>query len=324
MKKIILTLFNLVLSFITIAAILPILGNTSVCSGTYNLLYDSTAGGTWSSNDTGIVSVVGAGEIHAIATGITTITYTVGTSYVTTIVTVNPTPPPIYGLSQDTICGPLIIYLYDSMPGGGVWGYDGALISLLDFTSNNGDFMIEGSGYSHITFTDTLGCVATVAFRVLAGATFSLATYTIHVGSTTTIFGGWEPNTWTSTNTAIATVDYSSGVVTGISPGIANIYSTNYCGTVGTDVHVLPPVKIQNINLPDISTVTIFPNPANTFITLSAQKPITEITITNLLGQVVLLNHGNKEEVEVDVSGLKNGIYFVIVNGNEVRKFVKL
>ena len=67
----------------------------------------------------------------------------------------------------------------------------------------------------------------------------------------------------------------------------------------------------------------IFPNPATTSLTITATNKITTITITNLLGQTVYTHEYNNEKVEVNVAGLQTGVYFVKINGVEVRKFVK-
>jgi len=75
--------------------------------------------------------------------------------------------------------------------------------------------------------------------------------------------------------------------------------------------------------IPVRTMFAIYPNPASTTLTITAQIPITQITISNLLGQTIFSNNYNAEKVEVAVAGWPNGVYFVKVNGNEVRKFVK-
>jgi len=69
--------------------------------------------------------------------------------------------------------------------------------------------------------------------------------------------------------------------------------------------------------------INICPNPANTFITIKAQISIDQITIINLEGQTTFTHNYNSEQVNVNVSAFPSGIYFVKVNGIEVRKFVK-
>ena len=82
------------------------------------------------------------------------------------------------------------------------------------------------------------------------------------------------------------------------------------------------PEKINNIVA--ASKLTIFPNPATTQLTIqSTNNPITQISITNLLGQTVYTQACNKEEVQINVASFPTGIYFIKINGTEVRKFVK-
>ena len=70
--------------------------------------------------------------------------------------------------------------------------------------------------------------------------------------------------------------------------------------------------------------VTIYPNPATTNLTiLSINHRISLITITNPLGQTVYNHTFNATEVQIDVVNLPAGVYFLKINGTEVRKFVK-
>jgi hypothetical protein len=71
------------------------------------------------------------------------------------------------------------------------------------------------------------------------------------------------------------------------------------------------------------SGIIIYPNPATTSLTISAPANITSLTIINLLGRTVYTNQYNSQQVQVHVADLPAGIYFVKVNGVEIRKFVK-
>ena len=77
------------------------------------------------------------------------------------------------------------------------------------------------------------------------------------------------------------------------------------------------------INVHAHNEIALYPNPATTALTIKAQNPINQITITNVLGQTIFSNEYNANTVQVNVAGLPTGVYFVKVNGNEVRKFVK-
>ena len=68
----------------------------------------------------------------------------------------------------------------------------------------------------------------------------------------------------------------------------------------------------------------IYPNPTNNFITIEFEKPITsKLFIKDIAGKVVFskrLNNVSKEQL--DINGLANGIYFILV-GNSQMKLIK-
>jgi type IX secretion system substrate protein len=74
--------------------------------------------------------------------------------------------------------------------------------------------------------------------------------------------------------------------------------------------------QISNSKFP----VSIYPNPTNTLLNFFIATN-EHIIITNVLGEIVLQKNA-EGKVELDVSFLSAGIYFIKV-GNEVRKFVK-
>ena len=69
--------------------------------------------------------------------------------------------------------------------------------------------------------------------------------------------------------------------------------------------------------------ILIYPNPAETQLTISTSGRITAVAISNVLGQLVYSNQYNSPQVQVDVASLPAGVYFLKVNGVEVRKFIK-
>ena len=97
------------------------------------------------------------------------------------------------------------------------------------------------------------------------------------------------------------------------SVGLPNLFvTTDTVNTVG--------IK----QLENNSTIYLYPNPAHDKITIQASYPITAVSITDLVGQTVaapLLQHGGA--LQVNVAGLEGGVYFVKINGTEVRRFVK-
>jgi len=69
--------------------------------------------------------------------------------------------------------------------------------------------------------------------------------------------------------------------------------------------------------------ISIFPNPATTALNISARSPINQITISNLLAQTIFTQNYNADQARIDLSAFPSGLYFLKINGSEVRKFVK-
>jgi hypothetical protein len=67
----------------------------------------------------------------------------------------------------------------------------------------------------------------------------------------------------------------------------------------------------------------VFPNPSATAITITAPDEITQVAISNLLGQTVFTRDCRAEKVKVDISNLPAGVYLLRINGTEVKKFIK-
>lgn len=68
--------------------------------------------------------------------------------------------------------------------------------------------------------------------------------------------------------------------------------------------------------------VKVFPNPASDVLIIESKKQMEEITITDLLGREV---KNEKVKSQIDISDLKEGVYFVQIKANEgtaVKKIV--
>ena len=64
---------------------------------------------------------------------------------------------------------------------------------------------------------------------------------------------------------------------------------------------------------------TYFPNPVNDVLTIKAQKAVEDISVFNMLGQVVKQQTPNTMDCTVDLSAMQSGAYFVQVSiGNTV------
>lgn len=132
--------------------------------------------------------------------------------------------------------------------------------------------------------------------------------------------------------------DYPIGVSTdsvsiGIDLGDSPTYPFQYYGLIDdielynlvlTDseiVHYGATLGVNNVL--NNATISIYPNPATTELTIADNDKITSVAITNLPGQTVFSHAYNAEQVRVNIAELPAGIYFVKVNGSEVRKLAK-
>jgi hypothetical protein len=217
-----------------VSGILPIIGASSVCAGTFTTLTDATAGGSWSVSNSHATIVAGTGFLTGVSVGTDTITYAVtnvcGTLSTTKIITVG------LFLSAGTISGPgsvcagSAITLTDLAPAG-VWGASNA-----NATVAGGVVTGVVGGVDTITYTVTSGCGSAIATHNVTvnplptGGSIT-GPSSICIGSFVVYTNAVSGGVWSITNSH-ATISLS-GVVTPVSMGTDTIIYTvtNACGT---------------------------------------------------------------------------------------------
>ena len=214
-----------------------------------------------------------------------------------------------------------------TIAGTGIQGYccDGVAATLAELNEPQGVFVDnDGSIYTGDCLNNRIRKI-TCAEPVVAAIT---GPDTICIDSVVMLTNTTAGGSWRSTNSnANITV---SGMVTGVTPGLDTIkyLVSNSCTAVEVSFPIYlkacSPTYVATAKGMSLSELVIYPNPAHTEITITAQK-ISSISITNLLGQTVYLQTApaNCHLLQVNVAALPTGIYFVKVNGTEVRKFVK-
>ena len=207
------------------------------CTSATSTLTDLVTGGTWSSSTTPVATIDPTlGIVIGVTGGTTVITYTTGCGYITAIDTAIASPTPIVG--TDSVCiGSTTTYA--SLPAGGTWTSSTPAIGTVISTSG----VITGiaAGKTAITYTIPAGCFVSDSVRVMALPPAITGTTRACPGTTTTLHDASTGGTWYSAQTYIASVVGSTGVVTGVTTGVANITYTSRSGCVtNTTVTINP------------------------------------------------------------------------------------
>ncbi len=122
---------------------------------------------------------------------------------------------------------------------GGAWSSGSTSVALVNATTG----LVTGalSGTSVITYTTAAGCSTTATVIVNLAPSAISGTLHVCVGDTTISGNTAGGGTWTGSNTAVATVTTSTGVITGVAPGTSIItYSLGTGCTTTAAVTVNP------------------------------------------------------------------------------------
>ncbi len=212
----------------------------SICVGDVITISSTPPGGIWTSGTPSVATVgSSSGVVTGVSAGTTVITYTLpGGCFTTVTITVNPTPTAITGPTQ--VCAGSTIALACS-PGGGVWSSGSP--SVAGVGSSTGVVTGVSVGTAVISYMLTGGCFATTTITVNPVPVIGVSTgIRLCVGSSTTLPATPTGGVWTSGAPGIATVGSSSGVVTGVSAGVATITYTLSTGCFATTVVTIDPM----------------------------------------------------------------------------------
>ena len=220
-----------------------ILGNTNICLGNTNVLSDTTSGGIWtSSNTNATIGVVIGNEVSVFGNnlGSSTITYTLPTGCITTLlVSVDPLPLAITG--ADSVCVGSVTSLSDPTFGG-TWSTLNTAIATVG--SSTGIVLGISADTVTVVYTLATGCNATVVVTVNPLPSFIAGNFNVCLGTSNTLNDATNGGTWTSSNTLVATVGSSTGVVQGASLGTALITYTLSTGCFVTQEITVDPLPL--------------------------------------------------------------------------------
>jgi gliding motility-associated-like protein len=218
-------------------------GNQEICALGSTTFTSTNAGGSWSSSDNTIATIdATTGVIAGIAAGTATITYTMvgtggctnATATRTVTVTAIPTTGTLSGTQAICVGGSST---FSSTVTGGSWLSSDNTIATIDATTGVIAGIAAGTATMTYTIIGTGGCAdvsATRALTVTAPPTAGLLSgpQDICVLGTTSLTSTVAGGTWTSSSVAIATINTTTGVATGVGAGIATMTYT-VAGTGG-------------------------------------------------------------------------------------------
>jgi trimeric autotransporter adhesin len=301
----------------------------TICVLSGPTFYDSTDGGIWSSSNTAVATV---GRDNGIVTGISSgtvnIDYQLGTGCAATAtVTVYPMPSPIYG--SGSVCVGSAATLSNAATDG-FWSSSNPAVASVD--SFSGVETGIAAGTAAITFTLSTGCGVSFKKSVVYPVPSVIAgTDSICEGLAITLSDATVKGVWASSNTTVAVVGRSTGIVSGIALGTTNISYTvaTGCRSLKTitvydcgshkaifDSALSPEEKGAGPLTP--VALNVYPNPNNGNFTLLLSSVTDEpamMTLSNVVGQKIMeLPMTANQAVQVTTGPVQPaGVYLITV-----------
>jgi len=308
-------------------------GPSGVCVGSVITLTDTVTGGAWSSSNT--TAMVVDGVVTGIAAGTDSVIYTVtdicNTSMAIYAVIVNPLPlaPAITTQAPSSACTGTMYQNYGAaiLPPADVSYY---------WSATNATVWAQGASdqYSLINFSETGTAYVTLTATIASTGCISQSTLTINVGDgvaqtpevvyfnnhfvcTPSNEGSYQ---WGYDN--IITLD-STLLVGEVnqdylneSPDFANNYywaMTTSGGCLQKTYYIVPSTAVQNVNA-NTTAVSIYPNPANSFINVDvsgAVNGVVKVDVFNMVGQKINTVMTRDNKAAIDVTTLSAGSYLI-------------
>jgi trimeric autotransporter adhesin len=288
---------------------------STICTGNYGAIADTTAGGSFTSSATSVLLVATATSMYGVSAGTATLSYTKSGCSATKIVTVNANPLAA-NTGLGTVCSGGASSLSNTTSGG-TWSSSNTSIASVSPTG----FVTTSAtaGTALITYSISGGCYRTTNFTVNTPPAAISGSSAVCTSAPITLTDAVAGGTWISSNTARATVS-STGLVTGVSAGSAVItYRIAGCADVTKTVTIS--ACREGNDLTQAATengihYSVFPNPTTGIFTISqssAKDETAEIVINNIVGQTVYRSNVRFTggAVQTDVTNLIAGSYLL-------------
>ncbi len=196
-------------------------GATGVCQGATTTLTDPVPGGTWTSTTPAVATINAYGLVTGISNGTSDITYSRLGCVAIKTVTINIIPNAIGGTLN--VCAGLTTTLTDATLLG-TWSSSDVTKGTID--ASTGVVTGIAPGNTTITYTQT-GCSVTAAFTVkgpapISGGSIDCIAPLTYLYLSDATFGG----TWSTSDATVATINASTGAVTGVAGGTVTMTYT--------------------------------------------------------------------------------------------------
>ena len=225
-------------------------GIANVCIGAATSLTDVTGSGVWSSSDNTLATVGSTGIVNGIANGVPVITYTLPSGCSIQLpVTVNPLPLAISGVSN--ICLATSASFTDASAGGS-WSSSNATVATVG--SSTGLVSGIAAGNSIISYTLPTGCTVISPLTINSLPAAIAGTTLFCTGYTTLLTDATGGGSWSSSNSAVASIGSGSGVVNSVTSGAATI---SYTLSGGCNITLPITVNTSPVSISGVSNVCV-------------------------------------------------------------------
>jgi hypothetical protein len=326
-----------------------IANGSAVCLGSTVSLSDGMAGGTWGSSNSAVATVgASSGIVSGVSEGSVTITYSVLGCITTTTLQINgPQVPQICVVSLDSATGKnLVVWeqfalnrvarfnIYRENSSSVFVKIDSQAANVFSTYLDTGSYPIIQSFSYQLTATDSCGNESLLGASAIHSTVHLSAS--LGVGSAVDLI--W--NTYVGKSVTTQNIMRSVGGAPFVNiASVANTVTsyTDIAPPSGTLVYKINSVTVGGCspaarttgyatvssNPVEIGAIELYPNPAHSSLTITSSENIKNITISNIVGQIVYTRNYNAHIISVDLSALADGVYFVKINGSKIRKFVK-
>ena len=227
-------------------------GVNNTCVGATTTFADLPLGGTWSSSNPSVATVLsGSGIVTGVTGGTADITYTIPPGCSNhKVVYINPLPGPINGSKQ--VCPGANTTLTDALHG--TWSSAQNYVATIGATTGIVTGVIPDT--ANITFTDTAGCSIGTTITVNPAPAQITGGITTCASSIDTVYDATAGGLWTSSNPGIATIN-SAGIISTVSGGTTIITYKIADGCTATKVVTVNSLPTALVTY-DFATNTFF------------------------------------------------------------------